>query len=277
MADSRVAARQPLRILCQHARGSCASCCGAFNFIDRSPAASDARFRRRTEAVVAAWPDVDALAQTRDALLELERAEVLFAGVKVCPFAGYVEEPLDGPPRVGCLLHPTRHPTGDDLRDLAVYPKEVCAGHFCAPHDWLRTREVALAQTATGPRYGLVVTDAGLVKALLRCLEDGAGRSVAEAELDRVRDALDGLWALLIDSWPFRDPDPRRFGGFVFAGDDAIERTLPTCLQGTATDATNAERTILDSIGTSILDDDGAAAAVQTLRTAIAAVVNELG
>ena len=257
MADSRLTVIQPAHILCQHGKGSCAACCGAYNFVDRSVVASDARFRRRTIAVTAVWPDVRKLALTRDELLELERAEVLFHGVKVCPFAGYVDEPADGPPRVGCLLHPTRHPEGADLRDLAVYPKEVCAGHFCAPHEWLRTREVALAQTATGPRYGRVVTDAGLVKAVLKCLEDGAGRTLAAVDIDRVGDVLDRLWTMLIDGWPFADPDPRRFGGFVFVGDDAIERTLPTCLAGTHTDASAAERTILDSVGTGPLENDG--------------------
>lgn len=276
MADSRLTVIQPAQILCQHGKGSCAACCGAFNFVDRGPVASDARFRRRTEAVVAAWPDVEALAQTRDALLALERDEVLFAGVKVCPFAGYVEQPVDGPPRVGCLLHPTRHPDGDDLRDLAVYPKEVCAGHFCAPHDWLRTREVALAHTATGTRYGRVVTDAGLVKALLKCLEDIAGRTLSVEAIAAVADRLDALWALLLDAWPFVDANPRRFGGFVFVGDDAVERTLPTCLAGTHSDATTAERTILDCISTGPLNDAAAAAALTMLRREVSAIVGAL-
>src|SRR5688500_16387571 len=165
----------PLVILCQHEHGSCGACCGVYNFRDRSPAAEDARLRRRTERVGAAWPDTAALARARDELLALEKPDVLFHGVKVCPFAGYVDEG-----RVGCLLHPSRHPRGEDLRDLAVYPREVCAGHFCAPHDWLRPRERALAQTVTGTFYGRVVTDAGLVKALASMLDEALGRSFTE-------------------------------------------------------------------------------------------------
>ncbi|HEY1099136.1 MAG TPA: hypothetical protein VGF99_09410 [Myxococcota bacterium] len=274
--DSRIG-RTPLKILCQHDHGSCAACCGAYNFVDRSPAASAARFRRRTDAVVAAWPDVDRLAAVRDELLAEERPQIVFAGVKVCPFAGYVEEPVDGPARVGCLLHPTRHPTGADLRDLAVYPKAVCAGHFCAPHDWLRPREVALAQTATGPRYGRVVTDAGLVKAVQRFVEDACGRRLDEDDWARVAGDLDVVWALFIDAWPYADPDPRRFGGFVFAGDDAVERTLPSALAGRRHDATATELTILDCLGTAVDDDAGAQAALSALRAALAPIVAALG
>ncbi len=277
MADSRVAARTPLVILCQHDHGSCAACCGAFNFTDRSPAASDARFRRRTDAVRSAWPDVAALAEVRDTLLAEEKPAVLFAGVKVCPFAGYVDEPAAGPPRVGCLLHPTRHPTGDDLRDLAVYPKEVCAGHFCAPHDWLRRRETLLAQSCTGTRYGRVVTDAGLVKAVLKTLEERGGRTLSDNDIAAMSTSLDALWAFLLDAWPFRDPDPRRFGGFAFSGEDAVERTLPTCLAGLGNvDATSAERTILDSLGTGPLDERGATEALASLRQALDGVLRVL-
>jgi hypothetical protein len=280
MHDSRVAPRAPLRILCQHEGGSCAACCGVHNFVDRSPAAMRARLSRRTTLVRAAWPDVDRLREAREVLLAEERPALLFAGVKVCPFAGYVDGTDDPAERIGCLLHPTRHPTGDDLRDLAVYPKEVCAGHFCAPHDWLRPIEADLAQTALGPTYGRVVTDAGLVKAVARLLGDALGRPLGADDVVRARNALGGLWRFLLEDWPFVDPDPRRFGGFVFHGDDAIERTLPGCLSGLAVTASAAERTVLDAIGTRPLreggpDDgagDGAEAALAALRQSVAAV-----
>lgn len=265
--DSRTRATPPLRILCQHDEGSCAACCGAYNFKDRSPAAEEARLRRRTERVRAAWPDVSALARVRDELLALERPDVLFHGVKVCPFAGYVEE--SGRPRVGCLLHPSRHPAGEDLRDLAVYPKEVCAGHFCAPHDWLRPREADLAQTATGTHYGRVVTDAGMVKAVAALLDDALGRAFTRDDVARARPALSTLWERLRD-WPFIDADPARFGGFSFHGDDAMERTLPSCLAGTNVPVTNAQRTVLDGLGTRTLDDGEARQALALLTSVIA-------
>lgn len=263
-----VPAHEPL---CQHARGSCGACCGVYNFRDRSPAAEDARLRRRTERVAAVWPDVSALAAVRDELLALEREEILYAGVKVCPFAGYVEEG-----RVGCLLHPTRHPTGEDLRHLAVYPLEVCRDHFCAPHDWLRPLERALAQTAEGTAYGLVVTDAGLVKGVRALLEEALGRALREEDIARGRAALKTLWDELL-AWPYRDPDPRRFGGFYVSGDEALERTLPSCLAETDVKASKWERTVLDGLGTRALQPHEAAEALELLSGLMRRAVLSLG
>ncbi len=270
MSDSRIAARAPLRVLCQHAHGSCAACCGVHNFRDRSAAAEHARLARRTARVRAAWPDEAALARARDELLAEEAPEVLFAGVKVCPFAGYVD---DG--RVGCLVHPSRHPLGDDLRDLGVYPREVCGGHYCAPHDWLRAREADLAQTAHGIGYGRVVTDAGLVKALCRLLDDALGRAFRGAELGGAQLALDRLWATLLD-WPWRDPDPARFGGFVFSGNEATERSVPSCLAGLALEVAPAARAVLDALGTRALDEESARAALSRLDELVRAVAAAL-
>ena len=263
MSDSRISQRVPLRILCQHEHGSCAACCGLDNFRDRSEGAQQRRLRRRTTHVRAAWPDLDRLRAVRDQLLEAEKPDILFAGVKVCPFAGYLVEP-GGP--VGCLLHPSRHPAGADLRELAVYPREVCAGHFCASHDWLRPREMDLAQTAVGTLYGRVVTDAGLVKAIGRLLDESLARSFTSADVIAGRPPLEKLWRFLLVDWPFVDPDPARFGGFQFSGDDAIERSLPSCLAGCTAAHVPAERTVLDAIATRPLDGAAAAEALAALR-----------
>lgn len=260
----------PPRPLCQHEGGSCAACCGVYNFKDRGPEATHGRLARRTEQVRAAWPDRDRLREARDDLLALEADEILFRGVKVCPFAGYVEEG-----RVGCLLHPTRHPEGEDLRDLAVYPKEICRDHFCAPHDWLRPREVAFAQTATGVGYGLVVTDAGLVKSLLSLLEAHLQRPVTEADIERARGPLATLWRRLLD-WPFRDDDPYRFGGFYVVGDDAVERTLPSCLAGLDLEASPALRTVLDGLGTRVGTREDAEQAIAHLEGLLSEVARDL-
>ena len=267
--DSRVSPT-PLRILCQSESGSCASCCGVDNFRDRSDSARHARLQRRTDDVTRAWPDADALREVRDHLLELERPDVLFASVKVCPFAGYVD---DG--RVGCLIHPTRHPTGADLRDLAVYPREVCAGHFCAPHDWLREREKDVAQCALGLHYGRVVTDAGLVKGVCALVDEALGRSFTRDDVKGARAAFTSLWESL-RAWPFSDPNPARFGGFVFTGDDAMERTLPSCLAGTGVVASHATRTVLDGLGTRALDVTEATAALTHLERVVALVAGAI-
>jgi hypothetical protein len=230
------------------------------------------RLRRRTELVIAAWPDESALASVRDQLLADEAPEVLFAAVKVCPFAGHVDEG-----RIGCLLHPTRHPTGADLRDLAVYPREVCAGHFCASHDWLRPREADLAETARGLLYGRVVTDASLVKAVGRAVDDVLGRSWVASELRRADRELGALWTFLLQEWPFVDPDPRRFGGFFFDGDDAIERSLPSAFFGvTRVVASAPERIIVDAIGTRALDDDDAGLALGLLRERLQGIAMQI-
>jgi hypothetical protein len=247
----------PDRPLCQHEGGSCAACCGLYNFADRSAEAIARRLDRRSALVGAAWPDQDALASARDTLLAEEKPDKLFDGVKVCPFAGWVE-----PGRVGCLLHPTRHPDGADLRDLAVYPKEVCRDHFCAPHDWLRPVEVSLAQTARGVRYGLVVTDAGVIKAVRSLVEGALGRGLRDDDVTHAHAALAAFWTKLLD-WQWRDPDPRRFGGFYVVGDEAVERTLPSCLAGIDLDASAAQRAVLDGLGTQVSD-------VETARRALA-------
>ncbi len=286
VADSRVSLRAPLRILCQTDHGSCAACCGVDNFVDRSPAATKARLRRRTEAVTTAWPNPTALAAARDILLAEERPHVLFPQVLVCPFAGYVTAPApeherqedaerqDDDGRVGCLLHPTRHPDGADLRDLAVYPREVCAGHFCAPHDWLRPREVLLAQAAQGLTYGRVVTDARLVKAIDRGLTERCAGTFSERQAQSARPALTRLWHLLLVQWPWRDPDARRFGGFVFDGDDARDRSVPSCVEGVDVPIAAWEKTVLDAVGTRPLDHDDARRALSSLRGAIDEVVS---
>ncbi len=258
MADSRVSAKAPLRILCQHDGGSCAACCGVDNFRDRSLAATDARLRRARGT------------GETSGLADVERDDVLFAGVKVCPFAGYVDEG-----RVGCLLHPTRHPEGRDLRDLGVYPKEICAGHFCAPHDWLRDVEVDLAQCAHGVLYGRTVTDAGLVKAVARLLSDALGRALTSADVAAHRERLRALWQAWLVDWPYRDVDPARFGGFTFDGDDAVTRTLPSSLAGLTVSATTTERTILDALGTRPLGADDANDALTRLRQAATAIFAE--
>ena len=242
--DSRTRETPPDVILCQTARGSCAACCGLYNFHDRSPEATHARLRSRTERVRTAWPNVGALATVRDALIDEERADTVSDAIMVCPFAGYVEDD-----RVGCLLHPTRHPRGEDLRDLAVYPKEVCAGHFCAPHDWLRPREVALAQCATGETYGRTVTDAGLIKGLIALIEEITSVRADEAWIEKSRAKIARLFEALVE-WPYREADSRRFGALKIV--DGQERRVGLSRETRAALQLSAARVrVLDALGTS--------------------------
>lgn len=242
--DSRTRERPPDVILCQSAEGSCAACCGLYNFHERSPAATAARLRARTERVTAAWPDVSALRLVRDEILDEERPDIVSEAILVCPFAGYVDEG-----RVGCLLHPTRHPRGEDLRDLAVYPREVCAGHFCAPHDWLRAREIALAQCARGETYGRTVTDAGLIKGLIEVIEDVVDLKLDEAWIEKSRAKLARLFDALVE-WPYREADSRRFGALKIV--DGREARARLSRETRAALGLSAARVrVLDALGTS--------------------------
>lgn len=274
-SDSRINTT-PSRILCQTPTGSCAACCGLYNFRDRSDEAMRSRLERRTRLVKSAWPNVEKLAQVRDTLLDLEKTDVLYSAVKTCPFAGYLDDKYES---VGCMIHPLNHPHGEDLRDLAVYPRVVCAGHFCAPHDWLREREMDFAQTVRGLLYGQVVTDAGLVKALLRLLDEKLGRPCRSADFltadtandDAVTAALAHLWNT-VKGWPWRDPRPERFGGFWVSGDDAVERTMPASLAGytiSMHEANQAMRTVLDGLGSSFRDEQDARNAIVHINTVL--------
>lgn len=261
--DSRRSPEPPNDILCQHSEGSCGACCGVYNFKDRSHDATRARLSRRTQKVKKAWPDVAALAKTRDDLLALEKEDVLFAQVLVCPFAGFVDDE-----RVGCLLHPSRHPRGEDLRDLAVYPKEVCRDHFCAPHEWLRERERRFAQSVRGIDYGLIVTDAGLVKSLLALLDEAHLGPVKVSAFKMHANAFDAFWKALL-KWPYRDPSPHRFGAFMVVGDAAVERTMPSTLARFDTNANAKERTVLDGLSTLCKSQGDAERALAALRKLI--------
>ena len=174
------------------------------------------------------------------------------------------------------MLHPSRHPDGADLRDLAVYPRAVCEGHFCAPHDWLRPHEVDLAQTVGGTFYGVVVTDAGLVKALALLLDEGLARRFTRTDLARADEALQALWSTL-RTWPHRDPNPRRFGAFAFAGDDATEQTLPSALAGRGVACARPLARVLDGLGSCFATDDAARRGIALLTERLDDVVRAMG
>lgn len=205
--------------LCQTGVAGCASCCGIYNYSDRNTPAFKTRIRARTDDVKACNWDPEKLRTVRDTYLESESSLILTTEIKSCPFAGYLEED-----RMGCLIHPRRHPKGEDLRDLAVYPREVCEGHHCAPHDWLEPREKFFAQACRGAFYGTLIADAGLVKALVRRVEFFVGQRLKEHHVRKATAALDSLFDCL-SVWPDRDPNPRRFGAYTL-DENATERRL---------------------------------------------------
>jgi hypothetical protein len=247
--------------LCQHPGGGCSACCGIYNFAHRDFESTRSRLLHRTHRVEGAQWDAKELASVRDGLLAEESADILFAGVKVCPFAGYIDEEGE---RVGCLIHPTRHPEGKDLRDLGVYNRHICEDHLCGPHDWLRPAEVALAKTAPPLLYGQVVTDAGLVKGLARWMEVHLARSLRPEDVAEEPSALSPLWDL-VSQWPHRDPDPHRFGGIMVSGEDEVERTLPSCLAGLGLNLPPHVTHVLDALASRIDSIQEADAAIAAL------------
>lgn len=281
MAELPIFGPPPERPLCQHDGGGCAACCGLYNFVDRSPAAEHARLLKRTRAVRAAIPggvpDREALRAARDRLLDEERPHHVTSAIRVCPFAGYLDDELPGAAgegRVGCMIHPLQTESGADHRDLAVYDRAICAGHFCASHDWLRPVEPEIAQTVGGTLYGRVVTDAGLVKALRALVEEQLGCKLRVADVERGADAFADALGTLLDRWPWASADPRRFGGVVVDEDDVKERTVSSERFGR--DLSRSLRTLLDAAATELDSDDQldeALACVDRLVSAIASAI----
>jgi hypothetical protein len=282
MAELPLFGPPPERALCQHQGGGCAACCGLYNFVDRTPAAEHARLLKRTRAVRAAMPagvpDRSALRTARDALLAEETPHHVTSAIKVCPFAGYLDDDLPKAPgqgRVGCMIHPLGTRDGEDHRDLAVYDRATCAGHFCASHDWLRPPEAEIAQTVGGTLYGRVVTDAGLVKALRALVEERLGRRLRAADVTVASSSFAAAFRGLLETWPWASRDPRRFGGVVVDDDDIRERTVSTERFGR--ELARPMRTLLDAAATEVSDDaqlDAALAAIDALVNAIASAID---
>ena len=221
MIDSRISESAPSRILCQGTHGGCASCCGVLNHKDRKDVSVwQSQLKAQTHKVIGAHFEPQKLIELKEDFQKENRSQELYSSVKVCPFAGF----LDGE-RLGCLIHPSRHPQGHDLRHLSVHSQPICAGHFCASHDWLRPIEMELINTAHGTFYGSLVSQPGLVKQLRGCVEDHLGRPLSSKDFQLAPLAFKEFWEA-ISQWPYQDADPKRFGGFVFIGEEANAQTL---------------------------------------------------
>tara|TARA_Y100001954_G_scaffold149985_1_gene159469 strand:- start:5661 stop:6509 length:849 start_codon:yes stop_codon:yes gene_type:complete len=224
MHDSRVSETPPSRILCQGDFGGCGACCGVYNDKDRkNNAAWERALREQTQRVTKANFDPEALKQIKTTFVQRHQQQRLYEDIRVCPFAGFVEEN-----KIGCLIHPSRHPQQKDLRDLSVHSQKICAGHFCAAHDWLRPEEVAMINTCEGSFYGLLVSQVGLVKQLRACMESLLHRPLTVKDCELHTEGFQHLWRRIQD-WPYASPNPQRFGAFVFIGAQGNSQSLPSC------------------------------------------------
>lgn len=202
-------------MLCQPGSGgSCAACCGLYNWADHSRRAITAIVDLQTRLFqdcrsAAAFP---ALRRERDRLVDNTQ---LFETIYNCEFAGYIDTDHQ---RVGCMLHPAV--CGDDhLRDHCFYGTEICNSHFCPGFSCLNIAE----QTAVVENvhdwylYGLVITDIDLVKEFFRQVENTLGESVKPVRLSapNLQSALRDYFALK-EHWPYK-AHTGRLGKYYFS------------------------------------------------------------
>lgn len=202
-------------MLCQPGPGgSCAACCGLYNWGDHSRPAITAIVDLQTRLFqdCRSAADFPALRRERDRRVENTK---LFETIYNCEFAGYIDPAHQ---RVGCMLHPAV--CGDEhLRDFCFYGTEICNSHFCPGFSCLSLAE----QTAVVENvhdwylYGLVITDIDLVKEFFRLAENRLGESVKPARL-RAPDLQAPLrdYFALKEHWPCK-ARTGRLGKYYFS------------------------------------------------------------
>ena len=167
--------------LCQRSGASCGACCGLYNREDLSRAAAREDLQRNTE-LLSRTPRTAEAFRAAAARRARELPEPLFASVRICPLLGFLDA---SEARIGCLAHP-RVTGGADLRACGVYDVLTCDAFLCPSHAHLDEEQAALAARAAGDfyLYGLVVTDAPFLHAVLEALEARAGVRPGPADLD---------------------------------------------------------------------------------------------
>jgi hypothetical protein len=181
--------------LCQRAGASCGACCGLYNREDLSRAAVREDLARNT-GLLARTPRTPEAFRAAAARRARELPDPLFPSVRICPLLGYLDATGS---RIGCLAHP-RVTGGPDLRSCGVYDELTCDAFLCPSHAYLGEEAATLAARASDDfyLYGLVVTDAGFLHAVLDGLEALGGRRPVPEDLDHppFRRALASLLAL---------------------------------------------------------------------------------
>lgn len=181
--------------LCQHDGASCGACCGLYNREDLSRQAVREDLRRNTE-VLSRTARTEEAFRAAAARRARELPAPLFPSVRICPLLGYLDA---GESRIGCLAHP-RVTGGPDLRACGAYDVLTCEAFLCPSHAFLEDGEAALAARGAGDfyLYGLVVTDAAFLRAVLGALEAESGVRPAAGHVDHptFRRALGALLSL---------------------------------------------------------------------------------
>jgi hypothetical protein len=180
--------------LCQRASASCGACCGIYNRADPDREAVHAELARHTRALARAPRTPEGFRAAARALAA-DAPDPTFPSIRSCMLVGFLDAQEA---RIGCLGHP-KATGGVDLRACGVYDVETCESFLCPSHAGLDERHAAIVEAATDAHlYGLAVTDAPFVRAVLDALAAAAGGEVALAEVGdaNVARALRELLAL---------------------------------------------------------------------------------
>jgi hypothetical protein len=165
--------------LCQRAKASCGACCGVYNRADPDRAAVHAELARHTR-VLARAPRTPEGFREAAARLAPDAPAPLIPTIRVCQLAGFLDA---AETRVGCLAHP-RVTGGVDLRACGVYDVDTCESFLCPSHATITEAEAAILEGATDFHlYGLTVTDAPFVRAVLDAVAAGGGAPVEPRHL----------------------------------------------------------------------------------------------
>jgi hypothetical protein len=186
------------RSLCQRQGASCGACCGLYNRADLSRAAVREDLRRST-ALLARTPRTPEAFRAAAAERARQLPAPVFPSIRICPLLGFLDAAEE---RVGCLAHP-KVTGGVDLRSCGVYDVLTCDAFLCPSHAHLREEEALLVAAAAGDfhLYGLVVTDAPFVHAILGALAERTGLRAAASDLRHgpFQEALRALFSLKED------------------------------------------------------------------------------
>lgn len=201
---------------------SCGACCGLYNFTapHRTREALTRALARRTDAVAKLPDDPEAWKKAARSLRRWEE-EPLFPPVRLCPLLGFLDPQRT---KVGCLAHPSRH-GGFELRDCGAYDTKTCQSFECPSFLWLDGPMARLVRAACPDwyLYGLVITDAELIRGLMKLLALAHGEHVDPDALRVHPGALLQVRAFFErkEQAPDRSPDGAVFGRF--AADDLGE------------------------------------------------------
>jgi hypothetical protein len=228
--------------LCQpDQKKSCAACCGLYNYVDNTREGLKERLAYRTRLFKRVRSGQTTLDEYRQVIRHREDSRRIYKTIYTCEFAGYMDESEQ---KVGCMLHPMQN-SGNDLRDISFYGKDLCEGHFCPSYQKLDEVEMRTLIDVINDwyLYGVVVTDIDFVKAFFQILQDRLGTRISPDKVAHIPVLSNCLlrYFSLKQTWPYRDLSRPRFGKYYFVGEEYNIDKIDY-------ESINAERSIYDAI-----------------------------